>query len=123
MKLSRWDVVDNDGAFGKPTRGFPVTNHADELSVSFVCIGKIKQTIAGKLRMQCNAHQPAFAGWFNIRHGKKRLRLKFTILVDAHSSDALGKKHTPIRGPYNRPRHLKMSHDRFNPKIDLRLRS
>src|SRR6266850_4587825 len=56
MKLSRRDVVDNYRAFGKSPWSFPVTNHPHALSVALVCIGKIKQTIAGKLRVQRNAH-------------------------------------------------------------------
>ena len=72
--------------------------------------------IRGKLRMQRNAHQSAFAGWLNIRHGEERLGSQLAILVNANAAGALGKKHAAIRRPDNRPGHFQIADNRFNSK-------
>ena len=70
MELGRRNVFDNDFAISETIRRLAVANDADLLAAGAVRIRKIQPMIGSKLRVQSDAHQPAFAARLDIRNSK-----------------------------------------------------
>src|ERR1041385_5298707 len=77
--------------------------------------------ITAELRVQCDAHQPAFARRLNVRHDEQRLRIQRAFFKHTHASRTLGKDHATVRRPHDRPGHLESTDDLLDFETNTRL--
>src|SRR5882724_10423516 len=74
MKLRRGNALNNHFAISKAARRLAITHDPHLCAARVVCVGKIKEMVRSKLRMQRDAHQSALAARLDIWNCEKRLR-------------------------------------------------
>src|SRR3954454_18795987 len=121
MKLRGRQVFNDHLAIDQTLRRFAITHNAHLQAASRVRVRQVKKMITAELRVQCDAHQTAFARLLDIRHNKQRLRIQCALFKHAHASRTLGKDHAAVGCPNNGPRHLEPAHYLLDFETNTRL--